>query len=1141
MKHFAHLLLGCLALSVTAIARAGDIESEFLNPPDSARPWVYWMFMDGNLSREGITADLESMKRAGIGGVIFMETNIGVPRGPVDFMSPKWLELFAHAVHEADRLGLQFAAATGPGWCGTGGPWVKPEQSMQHLVASETTVHGPARFAALLPRPQPRPPFFGVGTLTPELAKAWRDYYADVAVLAFPTPRGKARVADSDEKALYYRAPFSSAPGVKPFLPEPDATTRLPADQCIAKPEIVDLTTHLAADGRLEWDVPAGDWTILRFGRTSTGQTTRPAPLPGLGFETDKFDRAAIDAHFEAFTAKLLKAVGPRSKSTTGLTTIHFDSWEMSSQNWSKNFRADFEKRRGYDPLPYLPVMTGRVVQNLEVSERFLWDLRQTAQELVIENHALRLKELGHRHGLQLSIEPYDLNPTADLNLGSAADVPMCEFWSKGHGFSTEYSCFEAVSIGHTDGAKIIAAESFTANDTDGWLQYPGSMKAQTDWAFATGVNRFVIHRYQHQPALDQFPGMTFGPYGVHWERTETWWDMVPAYHKYLARCQQMLRRGLPVADMLYLTPEGAPHVFRPPASATTGDPPDRRGYNFDGVSPEVLIKTATVKDRRIAFPGGMTYRVLVLPRCEAMTPGLVRKIKELVEAGATVIGTPPSRSPSLAGYPQCDEEVKRLAAEIWGTAAEPRRTVGKGTVIRPEQSKVVALPVEALKQARWIWYPEGNPAASAPVGTRYFLREFRLDEQKKIESARVFMTADNSFRLKVNDRYVLEGDNFHETYQADVAGFLKPAENRFEVVAENGGDAPNPAGLIGLLVIRYADGTSLILATDKSWQSEGGLSGQAKPAMELGPSEMAPWHWQPSQPAAELYPAYAIMDRILSELELRPDLWGGEALRYTHRRDGDTDIYFVANCRNEPQLAACHFRAQKGRFAEWWDPVTGQRFAIHPVTVSPGLVRMSTQWFVLKFAPYQSAFIVFRKTESATPLPPRPEGQFRPLADIAGPWEVSFDSAWGGPEEITVAKLDDWTARPEEGIRHYSGKAVYRKRFDLPSAVVKAAKGICRLSLGTVHDMASVKLNGRDLGVVWCDPWEVELPAGLLREKSNELEITVANRWPNRLIGDQALSPEKRRTKTTWNPFQKTSPLLPSGLIGPVQLMTSE
>ncbi len=454
---------------------------------------------------------------------------------------------------------------------------------------------------------------------------------------------------------------------------------------------------------------------------------------------------------------------------------------------------------------------------------------------------------------------------------------------------------------------------------------------------------------------------------------------MVPAYHKYLARCQYMLRRGLPVADILYLTPEGAPHVFRPPASATTGDPPDRRGYNFDGVSPDVFIKTATVKDGRIAFPGGMTYRVLVLPRCEAMTPGLAKKIKELVEAGATVIGQPPCRSPSLAGYPQCDEEVKRLAAEIWGPAAEVRRTVGKGTIIRPQ----------------------GN---------------------------------------------------------------------------------------------------------------------------------------------ADLYPTYIITERILSELDVHSDFSTGDPLRYTHRRDGDSDIYFVANCRNEPQLlAACHFRAQDGRLAEWWDPVTGQRFAIHPVTVSPGSLHMPSSWFVLNFAPYQSAFIVFRKNQAAAPLPPRPEGKLRSLTDLAGPWEVAFDPAWGGPEKITFDKLDDWTQRPEEGIRHYSGKAVYRKRFDLSAEVLKHTKNNCRLSLGTVHDMASVKLNGRDLGVVWCDPWDVELPTGLLREHGNELEITVANRWPNRLIGDQALPPEKRRTKTTWNPFHKDSPLLPSGLIGPVQIMARE
>ena len=428
-----------------------------------------------------------------------------------------------------------------------------------------------------------------------------------------------------------------------PFIPAPADFPAVSTDQCISSKQILDLTDKLAQDGRLIWDIPPGNWTIMRFVRTTTGQTTRPAPDPGLGFETDKFDRAALDAHFDAFVGTLIKMVGEPKHTDRGLTTLHFDSWEMGSQNWSGHFRDEFKKRRSYDPLHFLPAMTGHVVDNAAVSERFLWDLRQTAQELVIENQALRLKELGHLHHMDFSLEPYDLNPCSDLALGSVADVPQCEFWSKGYGVHTEFSCFEAASIAHTMGRPIVAAESFTSMPGEDWRQYPGAMKAQTDWALCTGINRFAIHRYQHQPWLDRFPGMTMGPHGVYWERTQTWWDMVPAYHLYLARCQQLLRQGLPVADILYLVPEGAPHVFLPPKSATQGDLPDHLGYNFDGCAPDTLIERAAVRDGLITFPDGMSYRVLVMPRFDTMTPRLLRKIGDLVVAGATVIGAPPA------------------------------------------------------------------------------------------------------------------------------------------------------------------------------------------------------------------------------------------------------------------------------------------------------------------------------------------------------------------------------------------------------------------------------------------------------------------------------------------------------------------
>ncbi len=972
------MLAACVFCASLASAEADSLKEEFVSPPDAARPWVYWFFMDGNLTRDGITADLEAMNKAGIGGAICMEVGIGIERGPVEFMSPAWQELIGHAFSEANRLGLQLAMAAGPGWCGTGGPWVKPDQSMQHLVASETAARGPARFDAVLPRPQPRKPFFGEDTLTPELHKAWQDFYQDVALLAFPTPAGNARLADADEKALYFRAPYSSQPGVKPFLPAPAEHPETPGDHCIDAGKTIELTGKLDPDGRLLWDVPPGDWTIMRFGRTITGQTSRPAPAPGLGLESDKFDPAAMDAHFAAFIETLLRKVGEPVAPGRGLTTLHFDSWEMSSQNWSPKFRDEFKARRGYDPAPFLPAMSGRIVDSVEVSERFLWDLRQTAQELVIENHVLRLKTLGQKHGLELSIEPYDLNPCSDLLLGSAADVPMCEFWSKGWDFPTEYGCVEASSIAHVTGKSIVGAEAFTGKPGEDWQQYPASMKEQGDWALCAGINRFVFHRYQAQPWLDRYPGMTMGPYGVHWERTQTWWDFAGAYHRYLSRCQQMLRRGLFVADILYLAPEGAPSVFCPPPSAFQDGFQDRRGYTFDGCAPDILIDHASVQDGRIVFPDGMSYRMLVLPRFDTMTPRLLQKITELVEDGAVVLGAPPRKSPSLSGYPACDGHVRELAAKLWGAGeAVPRRDMGTGQIIL---------------------------------------------------------------------------------------------------------DTAAPAG------------------------------GQAK--------------------ASELYPDYATTAKLLSDMGLPPDFDTDGNLRHIHRRDGGADFYFIANRNGETQAATCRFRVS-GRQPEWWNPMTGACRDLPDFITKEGVTALP-----VRLDAYESGFVIFRKPIATDARRGANFPERSTVLTLAAPWNVSFDPKWGGPERVVFAHLEDWSKRPEPGIRHYSGKAVYRTTFDCPA---DAAKGRCYLSLGAVKNLAAIALNGTDLGVVWCDPWRAEIPGGVLKEHGNALEITVANLWINRLIGDAALPQEKRLTWTTYNPFHPDSPLQESGLLGPVTIQCED
>jgi hypothetical protein len=1120
--------------------QADQSASNFLHPFDAARPWVYWFFMDGNLTRVGMTADLEALKRAGIGGAIYMEVGIGVERGPVEFMSSPWQELLGHAFREADRLGLQIALAAGPGWCGTGGPWMKPEQSMQHLVSSETTVRGPTAFDALLPRPQPRTPFFGEATLTPELHKLWKEFYLDVVVLAFPTPAEGAHIAYVDEKALYTRGsyssqipgPYSSLPSVRPFFQAAADFVALPAAQCVASNQIIDLTDKLTTDGRLSWNVPPGEWTIMRFGRTITGQTTRPAPAPGLGLESDKFDQTAIDEHFDAYIGSLLKSTGAPRHPGIGLTTVHFDSWEMSSQNWSERFREEFRHRRDYDPARFLPTFGGYVVDSSELSERFLWDVRQTAQELVVEKHVTRLRQLGQRHGLQLSLEPYDLNPCADLTLGSVADVPMGEFWSKGWDVKTDFSIIEAASLGHTLGRTIIAAEAFTAKTAELGQQYPGSMKEQGDWAFCAGVNRFVIHRYQAQPWMDRFPGMTMGTnggFGVDWQRTQTWWEMSPAYHLYLSRCQQMLRRGLFVADILYLALEGAPNVFLPPRSATRrGEMPDRLGYNFDGCAPGTLIERASVKDERIIFPDGMSYQLLVLPRSETMTPRLLEKILQLVEDGATVIGAPPGKSPSLEGYPECDQKVKELAAKLWGSDSKPVQTrkVGEGQVIY--DAGAMGVKVNPLAPAQWIWFPEGSAASPPAAGTRYFRRSFQVDAGKKRQSAQLTMTADNSFELYVNGQSV-GGADTPTLWTKDINDLLKAGENKLNVIAKNGRDPLPRGGIVGSLTIRFADNDSVILYTDRQWGSSRTDHGDYIAAAELGAAGNSFWNLDEAAfEEFETYPSYAETSRILLQMGLVPDFEAGESVRYIHRRDLAENLYFIANTKDRVEVTTGCFRIA-GMQPEWWDPLTGTSRDLPEFTVEHGLTSIP-----LRLEAFESGFVVFRRPAGRTSKPGRNFPELDTALTLTAPWEVSFDPKWGGPAKVRFAVLEDWAKRQEPGIRFYSGTAVYLTSFDLPAAGIQTTH---YLSLGKVKNLASIKLNGHDLGVVWCDPWRVAIPAGALQEQNNSLQVMVANLWINRLIRDSGLPPQERLTWTTSNPFHPDSPLQESGLLGPVSI----
>jgi len=1004
LKTILPFLLAFCWLAIAGFISSDDgdtLKSGFLNPPDSARPGVYWYFMDGNLSKEAMTKDLESMKKAGIGNLIFLEVNVGIPRGKVDFLSEQWQDLFQHGVREAERLGIAITLGVGPGWSGSGGPWVSGKESMQHLVSSSIQASGNDKSPVILPKPAPKPPYFGEGGFTTELKKRWLDYYEDVAVLAFPTPSSDYKIADIDEKALYYRAPYTSAPGVKQFLPSLANYSEPVQGTAIAQDKIIDITQFLKPDGTLDWKVPEGNWTIIRLGSRNNGAVTRPAPMPGLGFEADKFDTTAINAHMENFTGKLFKKIGiPDKNLQGGLKMLHMDSWEMGAQNWSPRFREEFKKRRGYDPLLFYPVYSGLVVESLEKSERFLWDLRLTGQELIIENHAMHLKKYGQKYNLGFSIEPYDMNPTADMELGALADVPMCEFWSKGYGYNSSFSCIQAASIAHVNGNKIVAAEAFTA-DHDAWKQYPGSMKNQGDWAFAAGINRFVYHTFQHQFLPDNLkPGMTMGPYGVHWDRSQTWWPMADGYHRYISRCSYILRQGKTIADILYLTPEGAPHVFRAPASALTGDEvlPDRKGYNFDGCSPSQL-KTASVKDNRVVFPGGASYRLLVIPAVETMTPELLDKIESLVKEGAVIVENPPLKSPSLVNYPECDQQIASKAVLMWGNSTAP-----------VEISEI------------------------------------------QFEKGKIY------------------------------------------------------------------------------WG--GALSNIKLP---------------------ELYPNYDVTAEILKKMGVQQDFESTGPIRYTHRSTENREIYFVSNKTNERVKALCTFRVGEG-IPELWDPLSGETRSLAEFTIENNRMNIP-----LQFGQYQSFFILIDKNKKPNQTANTSAKNFsepKVLLVVNSPWNVSFDPKWGGPKNIVFNKLEDWTLNKNEGIRYYSGIATYRISVNLPKKTVSDKNTDFILDLGEIYNLARVRINGKDMGVVWTAPYQLNI-SDAIHSGDNQVEIEVANLWPNRLIGDEQFPDDGikdnewpewllknqprtsgRYTFTTAKFYKKDSPLLKSGLIGPVRIL---
>lgn len=420
--------------------------------------------------------------------------------------------------------------------------------------------------------------------------------------------------------------------------------------------EVVDVSEFLQGN-ELHWQAPAGDWTLIHYFMRTTGTTNGPSSKNARGPEIDKLSKEIAQQHFDAYVGKIINSLQPQKPSA--LKYLVVDSYEQGAQNWTDGFAQKFAEQYGYDPIPYLPVYTGRIVNSAEQSERFLWDVRRMVADGVAYEYTAGLRERAHQHGLKLWLENYGHwgFPGEFLQYGGQADIVSGEFWASGNLGAIELKAASAAA--HLYGHKTVMSESFTAGRGDAFTNHPWNFKKRGDWSFVEGINHTLLHVYIHQAYSDKFPGVSAW-FGSEFNRNNTWFGYMGSWLDYIKRCNYLLQQGNYVADLMYFIGEDAPKM--------TGEisPQVPAGYAYDFINAEVIINSLRVEQGKFVLPSGMQFSLLVLPNLETMRPAVLTKIKQLVAAGGAIYGPPPSRSPSLQNYPAADREVQRLAAELW-------------------------------------------------------------------------------------------------------------------------------------------------------------------------------------------------------------------------------------------------------------------------------------------------------------------------------------------------------------------------------------------------------------------------------------------------------------------------------------------
>ncbi len=669
----------------------------------------------------------------------------------------------------------------------------------------------------------------------------------------------------------------------------------------------------------------------------------------------------------------------------------------------------------------------------------------------------------------------------------------------------------------------MVGGEAFTAHARYGaWRNHPGALKALGDAAFCAGITQFVIHRWAMQPWLDRVPGMTYGRHGIHFDRTNTWFEQSTAWLDYIARSQSMLQQGLFVADVCYLLDEGAP---QPGFSLPPLQPPPPRGYAYDACSPEMLKRMAAT-EQELVLPSGMRYRLLILPPNPAMTPELLRKVRDLVREGAHVLGPKPRVSPSLRDYPACDAEVKQLADELWGAQPEARsgasgRAFGRGRIYWSEKPDDIlaamrrpadfeTIPLHDAEDIQWIH----RRTDDADI---YFVAN---TTNAAVSFDALFRVADRQPELwnPVNgQRNLLPAWESLPDGRTRLSLRLDQTESTFIIFRKRIGNA-DP-----ILALRR-DGKSLYAGREDDLSIHAATYGVS------------------NDPARMVDVTEEIRQRArhgLLSLRVWYDIAGGDPAPGVKKT-----LQITYSSQGKQATASA---------------LDGERISLPEQPAPAPLVAE------LLGAPENAALLAWEAGdyEAVTANGRTLSAQIAALPEplhVGGPWRITFPPALGAPPETTFRQLESWTANSEPGIRYFSGTATYHNKIDIPAEWLTSGRRVY-LDLGDVRELAEVLINGQNLSILWKAPFRVDVTKAL-KPGENTLEIRVTNLWVNRLIGDEQKPPylrwgasgepaewpqwlvagaavpdTGRITFTTWKHYDKDSPLLESGLLGPVTL----